>query len=291
MKIGVKRAIRDEQGKVLILVLVLLVVGGLVLTPLLGLMSTGLVAGQVYERKAAELYAADAGVEDAIWKIQHDEIPTDGYPLRVNDKDVWVTIETTDTKQFLIELLDLNEKNWVHYDWVVFAGFPESGVAEITISWNGSGNQFLTDVGIWLSDPCSYVEGQAIPADDIRTQYPLCTLEETPHSGGTAFIWTWPDANQANGPSFNKNNRTATLTFEFSPESNPELSIAFTMTGREDVGLSYYGGSDSHTITATAISGTGTATADFGSQTEIVARVVRRGCDGSELIVLSWNIS
>ncbi|MFO7773080.1 MAG: hypothetical protein R6V59_03965 [Dehalococcoidia bacterium] len=71
MKTTVKRAIRDEKGKILILVLVLLVVGGLLLTPLLGLMSTGLTAGQVYENKTLQLYAADAGVEDAIWKIQH----------------------------------------------------------------------------------------------------------------------------------------------------------------------------------------------------------------------------
>jgi|GEM_PF-595298 len=99
MKTTVKRAIRDEQGKVLILVLVLLVVGGLVLTPLLGLMSTGLVAGQVYEKKTAELYAADAGVEDAIWKIQNRKADFDenGHysypePLIINGKNVDVVV-------------------------------------------------------------------------------------------------------------------------------------------------------------------------------------------------------
>jgi hypothetical protein len=65
-----KGAIRDEKGAgVLALVLVLLVVGGLILTPLLGLMSTGLMAGQVYEKKTDELYAADAGVEDAVSRM------------------------------------------------------------------------------------------------------------------------------------------------------------------------------------------------------------------------------
>ena len=48
MKTAMKRAIKDEKGAALALALVLLVVGGLVLTPLLGLMSTGLLAGQVY---------------------------------------------------------------------------------------------------------------------------------------------------------------------------------------------------------------------------------------------------
>jgi len=70
MKEAVRRIIKDEKGGVMELVLILLTVGGLILAPLLGLMSTGLLAGQVYERKTDELYAADAGVEDAVWKVQ-----------------------------------------------------------------------------------------------------------------------------------------------------------------------------------------------------------------------------
>lgn len=96
MKTIVKRVIRDERGNVLSLVLILLVVGGLILTPLLGLMSTGLMAGQVYERHTHRLYAADAGVEDAIWKIKYDPPETYPYhylePLVVGGKTVDVTI-------------------------------------------------------------------------------------------------------------------------------------------------------------------------------------------------------
>jgi hypothetical protein len=77
MKITAKRPIRDEKGQALIMVLILLVVGLLITTPLLAYMGTGLIAGGVYERRMAELYAADAGVEDAMWKIQNqvDELP------------------------------------------------------------------------------------------------------------------------------------------------------------------------------------------------------------------------
>ena len=66
MKETVKRITRGENGRAMELVLILLTVGSLVLGPLLGLMSTGLLAGQVYERKTQEYYAADAGVEDCI---------------------------------------------------------------------------------------------------------------------------------------------------------------------------------------------------------------------------------
>ena len=110
MKTIVKGAIRDEKGNVLILVLILLVVGGLVLTPLLGLMSTGLMAGQAYERHVHRLYAADTGVEDAIWKIKYDppeswepnDDPPDSYiyeypePLTVNGRKVQVVIYAYD---------------------------------------------------------------------------------------------------------------------------------------------------------------------------------------------------
>jgi len=105
MKTTVKRIIRNEEGHLLIMALILLVVGGLILTPLLGFMSTGLVAGQVYEKKTSELYAADAGVEDAIWKIQNRVPESYPYsypepltedPFIVNDKSVDVVIARED---------------------------------------------------------------------------------------------------------------------------------------------------------------------------------------------------
>jgi hypothetical protein len=294
MEVAMKRIISDENGKVLILTLVLLIVGGLIMTPLLGLMTTGLVAGQVYEKKTAELYAADAGIEDALWKIQHDiEIPANGYNLTINDKYVWVTRNSTNTGQFLINLLEIKEQNWVASDWVVI-GSSEAGKAEITINWTGSGVGRLSDVGIWLKGTYSYVIGQNISSDDIRAQYPICNFTQKAYSGGTAFIWTWfkgSETNQQDWPAFDKDNLTRTLSFEFTPNNTPQLSIAFTVMGRKNVGLSYDGDVGLDTITATAISDTGTATADIDSQTIVVANVVRSGCAGDEIEVLNWNIS
>ncbi|MFC1911106.1 hypothetical protein ACFLXM_00325 [Chloroflexota bacterium] len=102
MKSIVREATREETGSVFIIVLVLLVVGGLVLTPLLGLMSTGLVSGQVYEKKTDELYAADAGVEDAIWRIQANNLTfgannsSDPWQLAVNNRAVHVIVYRED---------------------------------------------------------------------------------------------------------------------------------------------------------------------------------------------------
>jgi len=103
VKIAVKRLIRDEKGQMMILALILLVVGGLIMTPLLAYMSTGLIAGELYERRAAELYAADAGMEDALWQLQEldpdipdtPEQPPLTYTLNstLNNKTIEVTID------------------------------------------------------------------------------------------------------------------------------------------------------------------------------------------------------
>jgi hypothetical protein len=61
----------NEKGQALVLAVILLGLGALMLTPLLAFMSTGLSAGKVFEVKTEELYAADAGVEDAVWEINN----------------------------------------------------------------------------------------------------------------------------------------------------------------------------------------------------------------------------
>ena len=106
MKTRMSMIARGEAGKILVLALVLLVLGGLLLTPLLGLMSTGLTAGQTYERKTAELHAADAGVEDAIHWLINGKSEDAGWtgdettavwerqaPIEINGNIVNVTVE------------------------------------------------------------------------------------------------------------------------------------------------------------------------------------------------------
>ncbi len=73
MKRIANKAIRDEKGQALLIVVILMLVGGLIIAPLLGFMSTGLIAGQVFEEKMEGLYAADAGMENACWKLLNGE--------------------------------------------------------------------------------------------------------------------------------------------------------------------------------------------------------------------------
>lgn len=93
-----RRLIKGEKGYVLIAALLVLVVLGLISGPLLSYMVSGLRAGHVLETGAAELYGGDAGVMDAMWKIQNNMGPCSGSPTLhytisdVNGKEVDVTI-------------------------------------------------------------------------------------------------------------------------------------------------------------------------------------------------------
>ncbi|MFC1917692.1 hypothetical protein ACFLXH_03465, partial [Chloroflexota bacterium] len=64
----------EEAGQSLLIVLVLLVVGGLTLTPVLSFIGTSLKTGEVYEAKTDEFYAADSGIEDGIWQVKYNRL-------------------------------------------------------------------------------------------------------------------------------------------------------------------------------------------------------------------------
>jgi len=98
MKSMLNELIRNEKGQALVAVLGFLVIGGLTIAPLLAYMSTGLGAGQVYEEDMVEFYAADAGVELALWNLMSGEldVPQGGQSalpqFTMNKKTVEVTI-------------------------------------------------------------------------------------------------------------------------------------------------------------------------------------------------------
>jgi hypothetical protein len=99
-KIIMKRLVRGEKGYVLIAALVVLLVLGLISGPLLSYMVSGLKAGHVFETGAAELYGADAGVQDAVWRIQNNIGLCVGHNTTytisdVNGKSIDVTVTLT----------------------------------------------------------------------------------------------------------------------------------------------------------------------------------------------------
>jgi len=92
---------KDEGGYAFVLVLILLILIGLIIGPLLLLMTTTLMSSHRHQEWMLGFYAADAGIEDGAYKIQHEDgnLPQDvgdshEYPaIYVNDNEVSVEIQ------------------------------------------------------------------------------------------------------------------------------------------------------------------------------------------------------
>ncbi len=111
---------KDEKGQVLIMALVVMLLGGLIIAPLLDHMGTGLkIEKEVYEKRMSLLYAADSGVEDALWKIQGKVtgLPAVGqapwqYGIgTVNGNTTTVTIARIDDATFKINSLATSDSS------------------------------------------------------------------------------------------------------------------------------------------------------------------------------------
>jgi hypothetical protein len=110
---------KQEQGQLLILlVLIIFAFSTLVTVPLLNFMSTGIVTTKNDGLHAQEIYAAEAGVRDAIWKIKRvvpgvpkqESDPSLQYAIsgNVNGKSVNVTISWIDSETYRVHSLATN---------------------------------------------------------------------------------------------------------------------------------------------------------------------------------------
>lgn len=134
-----------ERGQAFLVVLVLLVVGGIIITPFLYLSSTTLKHVKVTETQLKGLYAADAGMEYAYWKFfkppstpyppatpYHDNLPIVGN-YTVNNMPVSIT-----TDQFVSG----------DYRWVIYANVTNTAGESVVNkkAWikNSGGNLILT---------------------------------------------------------------------------------------------------------------------------------------------------
>jgi hypothetical protein len=82
-----KRIVSDERGRTLAWTLVVLGIGTLLIPPLLTRISTDLVASRTIEEGLKEQYAADSGVEYALYQL-HNGITTGQSSYSLNNKAV-----------------------------------------------------------------------------------------------------------------------------------------------------------------------------------------------------------
>ncbi len=250
--------IEREEGLALPAVLVLLLLGGLITTPLLTYMSAGIKTGQVYEGRMYEIYAADAGVEDAFHKLfNYDSTlmgldPQDSYsynlPSEVNGLPVGVTVTKLDLLEGVIDPDEYKEdqphEGWINFDAPVqvekTADYVEYS-CNITFHYEGTGSRRLEILGAGFY---RYFSGEILvdgPHDVVPT--PIITFNDlqagSPEThfppGGLCFVWKWEDNR---GPRFDQNNRDGAVEFKFKvydPDWVADINLAFATIREQDV--------------------------------------------------------
>lgn len=207
MKRILNKLMRDEAGQAFILALIMLLLGGLIMAPLLGFMGGGLKAGQAYEKRTAELYAADSGVENALWQIitKPDELPqAEDDPPRewsysiadVNGKEVNpIVITYIDETTYKINstgATDADSKTTIesYVNILSFADFMDNAITSTgTVDLKSEGENksmvYDGDVVYCTGDPPS--EEQVIDGQIINECVEGWPTAEQLHD------WYWPD--------------------------------------------------------------------------------------------------
>ena len=189
MKNVVDRILRGERGAAMMLVLILLLVSGLIVASLLSYMGTGLLAGEVYEERTAQLYAVDAGVEDAIWKIQN----SDGYlPCSPGSPPRNYTITDINGQNVVITITSIA----LYQDTTNLTGTYR---VESTAVDNGSGMQIETYIeGVNMYGDYGDILGQVLTSQGEITLKPGTEVNpsEGEHAPIEYYDGDWPAAEE-----------------------------------------------------------------------------------------------
>lgn len=262
MKKVIKKILRGERGQALPMVLILIGVSGLIVAPLLFYMSSGLSVGMTYERLSEEFYAADAGVEDALWHIDYDQLETlfdtynrydyqttysypITYPVEVNDIDVLVSLENVWIPQGIDAPEDADDAQQLIDDskLIITGNSPNNPVWEIKIYYDKEptdGDLVINEIGIWLPAGLLYDEDSECTLEtwmDARGKN--YTREISEHCGGQAVVWTFnstvlftdlPDVVETDSPMY------SSFTFEFINNQPGRLPEALSWIETSGVG-------------------------------------------------------
>ena len=259
-KIFEEKRLKGEKGEILILTLIFMLMGFLMIVPLLSFMSTGLKTGIKYNQKADTLYAADAGVEDAIWQIKYNHLPgtfssydpfdynsmgwtyslpqtgINDKPVSVNIKNIWMPQNvTTPTKTAANAIINSGKI-------LVTGGAYGTSSFNIVLTYYPGANEnpAIQSVGIWLPPGFSYKPGSSNLEADSHQLYFCVPNTPLQYKGGQVIIWNYttavafnkfPDAKTTDNP------MTTYIRFDYVPATvgaRPD-GVAWATTGGVDL--------------------------------------------------------
>ncbi len=197
MKLTFNGLRRNEKGQALILVLCFMVLGGLTIVTLLTLVSTGLKTGQMYEGRTKLHYAADAGLEDALWKSQKEQIPLEHgdyvteFNYAISDNVNQNSVNITMKQIWPLVGLESDENGTTSPDSLTITGGivnTAEGKYKIQMSYDGThGSLPIDKVAVWLPTRFDFVTDSCY---GITTDNPTITRQR----GGKVLTWNFNPA-------------------------------------------------------------------------------------------------
>jgi len=247
-----KQFLSSEKGQALPIVLALLAIGGLTIASSLNYATTSLNAGRIVNEGMKGGYAAEAGVEDALWCLKNGIPPPQQLPENINQMEV--AIQTEEKGTYTLYLGELIQPG-VHFDFLDIAGdMMWDGEAEaykyiITVSLQHESTIHLKEVGARIPAGYSYQSGSAASfAENLSTDKP----EEILDTSGV-YLLNWELGIPQ--PSVSQENLVQTQTFYITitgTTSEEEGHYAWVVANRDDVGAVGEIAGTSYKITATA---------------------------------------
>lgn len=273
----------SQQGQALPIVLSLLVIGGLTIAPSLNYTATSLKSGRILEENLKGIYAADAGLEQAIWTLENGVSPPPYLAENLNRMPVALQAEEKGTYTlYLGELIQPGEHNdFLAVDgelvWDDGAGAYRYTITVTLQPESESSIIHLEEVGARIPVGYGYQSGSAADfTENLSTGEP----SETVDTQG-AYLLNWELATPY--PSVSETDPVQTQAFYLTGEGSQERHYAWAVANREDIGAV-------GEITGTSYLITASATNPEDGQT--TARIVAEVMIGSGMTnILSWQIS
>ncbi len=244
-----------ESGQAMLAVLALIALGGFLVIPVLNFSSTSVKTTQMFEKKLDGLYAADAGVEDALWIIKNDPPTSFPYSYQLTNLN-GMTVDVVINEVTTIAGEEMGESG-SHEDYIEIIKLVtyDSGIYDYTmsVSNNGTGNIKIAKILIDFPPDLEYVIGST--GGDLISEEPNVTGNPTI---GITVVWL-PSPPYPSIPE----GGTKYLTFQLSgpPDIIGVEGHGIVQATRQDVGTVWDSTSYPHSIVSQAKDSTDTVVA------------------------------
>lgn len=229
-----KRFLSDQKGQALPIVLCVLAIGGLTVAGSLNYATTNVNGSRITLDSLQGAYAAEAGIENAVWSLLHGTSPPTQLADSVNRMSVDIQTENEEEVYtfYFGELIEAEE----HFDFIDVEGdiVWDSGAGAyrytITVTSQHTSTIKINEVGARLPVGFSYQAGSAAGfPENMSTNEPQVSTD----SNG-AFLLRWVLSNPL--PEVTPSNPVVTQTFYITGTGTLEGQYAWAVANRSDIG-------------------------------------------------------